>query len=130
MKIAFKTMTRFCNYEFSFKNKNVKSEKKTNNEGIYRNGILSSGTCTVPVQGIYRFDFSGVKDYTVIYLGVHLHVNGANIGVAWTSQTAKGSYDSITFSTSLRLAAGDRVNLFKHDLGVLHDNPNHQSYPI
>ncbi len=32
---------------------------------------LSSRTFTVPVQGIYDFDFSGVKDYTAIYLGVH-----------------------------------------------------------
>lgn len=89
---------------------------------------LASGIFTVPSPGIYHFDFSAVKTTSTISLDIYLQVNGANVGVAWTSQTAEGSYDSISLSTSLRLAAGDRVNLYKLYDGVLLDNMNHHTH--
>ena len=93
------------------------------NEGDAFN--LSSGIFTIPVPGIYHLDFSAVKDTTGGYLGIFLQVNGANVGVAYTSQGATGSRDIVTLSASLRLAAGDRVNLFKYLDGVIVDDSNH-----
>jgi len=87
------------------------------NEG---NGFdLTSGIFTVPVPGIYHFDFSAVKDQSANYIYMYLQVNGNRVGSAFTQQSAT-SYETVSLSASLRLAAGDRVNLFNY-AGVLFD---------
>ena len=73
---------------------------------------LISGIFTVPVPGIYHFDFSTLKENTANYLGIYLRVNDANVGYAYTWQSATGSQDVVSLSASLRLAAGDTVNLY------------------
>jgi len=91
------------------------------NEGAAFN--LSAGIFTVPVSGIYHFDFSATKSPTTTYLWVYLKVNGVTIGDAYTSQTSNGvigENHTVSLSASLRLVAGDRVNLSNQN-GVLDD---------
>jgi len=95
------------------------------NEGNALN--LTSGIFTVPVPGIYHFDFSAVKDYPDNYLDIFLQVNGANVGFANSHQSFTGSFDGVSLSASLRLAAGDRVNLINSG-GSLYDSSRHYTH--
>lgn len=113
------------NSSFSTVNAVISFELARLNEGNAFD--LTSGIFTVPVKGIYHFDFSAFKNGTPNVLGIYLQVNGANIGSAATLQTGTGSWDAVTLSASLRLAAGDRVNLFI-DSGVLLDSFNHHTH--
>jgi len=89
---------------------------------------LASGIYTAPVPGIYHFDFSAVKDYTTSYLQIYLQVNDQNIGVDWTDQTNLDSRNVVSLSTSLRLAAGDRVNLYLFVTGIIFDEPTYRTH--
>ena len=82
---------------------------------------LASGNFTAPVQGIYHFQFSAVNDKAATSLDIVLRVNGANVGETRTHQTATGNLDTVSLSASLRLKAGDTVNLFKIRTGTLYD---------
>lgn len=73
---------------------------------------MISGFFKAPVPGIYHFQFSAVKDLSAIYLFVYLQVNGAKVGFAPTFQSATGSNDVVSLSASLRLVAGNTVNLW------------------
>ena len=86
---------------------------------------MASGIFTVPVPGIYHFDFSATKLASATALNIFLQVNGANVGYAHTNQGATGSLDVVSLSASLRLAAGSRVNLNNYQTSELTDN----SYP-
>ena len=90
---------------------------------------LPLGIFTVPVPGIYHLDFSASKDASANHLCIYLQVNGVNIGRAYTNQYSKGTENAVSLSASLRLAAGDRVNLFLN-CGVLYDNGvvNHRTH--
>ena len=90
------------------------------NEGDAFN--LSSGIFTAPVNGIYHFQFSAVKGLHDTYLDIFLQVNGANIALAYTHQPYSPGNIVVSMSASLRLAAGDKVNLFNLNNGGLHDS--------
>lgn len=96
------------------------------NEGGAMN--LTSGIFTVPVDGIYHFEFSGVKYYSSDYLFIFLQVNGANVGQAFTDPLNNGRYDSLSMSASLRLKANDIVNLFNSGTGILHGSYGHSTH--
>jgi len=89
---------------------------------------LTSGTFTVPVKGIYHFQFSAVKSEQPEKIAIFLQVNGVHIGVAGTTQPSTGSYDAVSLSASFRLNAGDRVNLLNcgscGNTGMLYDYVN------
>ena len=61
----------------------------------------------------------------VIYLYILLQVNGKFVGRAHTHQSAKGSRDAISLGVSLRLAAGDRLNLYNANNGVFFESGEH-----
>ena len=89
---------------------------------------LPSGIFTVPVNGIYHFDFSALKDSSASYLSINLQVNGANIGHAITNPVATGTWDSLSITASLRLKVNDKVNLYNLS-GALHEaNNNHYTH--
>ena len=88
---------------------------------------LPSGRFTVPVPGIYHFDFSAVKSGDKNFVYIYLQVNGVNVGLAYTAQSAEGSLDVVSLSSSLRLVPGDRVNLFNFD-SKLYENENHRTH--
>jgi len=95
-------------------------EYKRLNEGEAMN--LANGIFTVPVNGIYHFEFSGIKDESAPYLYVILQVNGTRIGDAGTGfGNNTGTYESYSLTASLRLKAGDRVNLYNVADSVLFD---------
>ena len=48
--------------------------------------------------------------------------------IAHSRPVVPGSYDSIFLSASIRLKAGDKVNLFNLGNGVLHDDINHSTH--
>jgi len=89
---------------------------------------LASGIFTVPVPGIYHFDFSAVKSDFAPYLDIYLQVNGVNVGSTYTEQDGAESNDVVSLSASLRLATGDRVNLFNRESGVLVDTIAHLTH--
>jgi len=84
---------------------------------------LSSGVFNIPVNGIYHFDFTALKTPTFHGAWVDLQVNGVSIGRAGTDQSSTGTYDVVSLSSSLRLAAGDRVNLFNWNAGSCYEDP-------
>jgi len=89
---------------------------------------LVSGVFTVPVRGIYHFEFTAVKDYSTKFLMVHLQVNGVQVGIANSQHTNTGVFDTISFGTSLRLNFGDKVNLFNWRAGVMFDDAQHHTH--
>ena len=89
---------------------------------------LASGIFTVPVPGIYHFDFCAVKDGTTVSLAIYLQLNGVNVGRAETNQFARGAYETVSLSASFRLAKGDKVNLYKwKSKGELFEDGNNHS---
>ena len=116
---------------FNTPKSNIPFELARLNEGDAFN--LSSGIFTVPVNGIYHFQFSAVKSLPYKYLDIFLQVNGTNIALAYTIQSSSGTSTVISLSSSLRLAVSDRVNLFNHkslpnENGMLFDDLNHRTH--
>lgn len=88
------------------------------NEGDAMN--LGTGVFTVPVDGIYHFEFKGLKSNDPTDLRIFLQANGVNIGEAYA--TGLSSYLGLSgIGASLRLKTGDQVRLYK-TIGTLHDN--------
>lgn len=80
----------------------------------------ASGVFTAPVDGIYRFEFSGMKWDTATYVFVSLQVNG--VRVADTYATGLPNHLALSgINASLRLKTGDQVRLFKGP-GILRDD--------
>jgi len=81
---------------------------------------LATGVFAVPVNGIYHFEFSGLKDNSAPDIHIYLQVNGANIGISFA--TGLHNYLALSsISSSLRLKVGDKVRLYQLR-GTLFDN--------
>jgi len=97
------------------------------NEGGAMN--LASGIFTVPVTGLYHFEFSGNKESSTIGLHIDLQVKGENVGRSATHYSTSGSYGSVSLTAFLRLKANDRVNLY-NAYGTLFDDVKHHTHFI
>lgn len=82
---------------------------------------LATGVFTVPVNGIYHFEFSGMKEVDDSIIYIYLQVNGVTITQSYATDLPHYLALS-TISASLRLKTGDQVRLFK-TVGILNDGP-------
>lgn len=116
------------NSSFTKPNEVVTFELERLNEGNAMN--LTSGIFTAPAAGIYFFQFSGVNDYHHTYIWIDLQVNGARVGRAQTNDYLSKipHINTISLSSSLRLAANDRVNLYSNSNGVIFDDYAHVTH--
>ena len=83
----------------------------------------AAGVFIAPVNGIYHFEFSGMKDaadnsasYRVI-----LQVNGALISTSYATNALPNYLGLSAINTYLRLKSGDQVRLYKNG-GTLFDD--------
>jgi len=113
---------------FNSANTSISFETTLLNEG--KGFDPSSGIFTVPVNGIYHFQFITANDYDVLYLDVLLQVNGVTAAHAYGSTTKASSNDVVSLTASLRLAANDKVTVLNHREGVLFDDQYHFTHFI
>jgi len=88
----------------------------------------AAGVFTAPVDGIYHFEFSGLKDgsdSTTLY--IQLQLNGVLIGHSYAPPMPNYFLGLSSISASLRLKTGDQVTLFKES-GTLNDDAGHWTH--
>ncbi len=84
---------------------------------------LGTGVFTVPIGGIYHFEFRAMKGYDEGTIGyVDFQVNGSTISSSFITSTALSALSGI--SASFHLKSGDQVRLYK-TAGNLNDNARH-----
>jgi len=94
------------------------------NEGEAMN--VATGIFTVPVDGIYHFDFTATKDADASEVYVSLVVNNETVGTSYAPRDTPGVSLS-AINASLRLKTGDQVRLLKGS-GTINDNSSHYTH--
>lgn len=88
----------------------------------------AAGVFTAPVDGIYHFEFSGLKDASdSTTLFIQLRLNGVLIGESYGPPVPNYFLGLSSISASLRLKTGDQVTLFKES-GTLNDDAGHWTH--
>lgn len=83
---------------------------------------LASGIFTAPQPGTYFFAFSGLSATADVYIGLFLNDNFIGTG----HSHSPGSYETLSFQSTLQLNAGDKISLkFWKGGGSLVDGANH-----
>ena len=87
---------------------------------------IRTGVFTAPIDGIYHFSLSGIKDASNQSTWIKLRLNGEMIGSAYALENLSSSY---YLQSILPLERGDRVNLFL-EKGTLYDDVSHWTHFI
>jgi len=88
----------------------------------------TAGVFTAPVDGIYHFEFSAIKDgLDPIPAYVNLRVNGLLIGTAYGTSIPNYYPALSSINAQLRLKTGDQVSLYKSG-GNLKDDGRHYTH--
>ena len=88
----------------------------------------AAGVFTAPVDGIYHFEFSGLKDASdSTVIAIQLQLNGVFIGHSYGPPLPNYFLGLSSISASLRLKTGDQVTLFKES-GTLNDDAGHWTH--
>ncbi len=90
------------------------------NEGGAMN--LTSGIFTIPVNGIYHFEFNGIRDSAADYVAVTLRVNDKHVGSTFDKYSSSADvFDTVSLTASLRLKAKDRVCMYLNKGSIYND---------